>query len=517
MSRTNALIAVVSAVLISSLCGCTQEQYPEGRVEADLRFLADDLLEGRGTPSRGLDIAALYLESQLRAAGWEPGNDGSYLQPFEVSVFVTAEADYRVSINGSPIQRSEYLLLPFGLMPTQTPVEFDLVFAGHGVSLPEEGVDDFSDLEVAGKAVVALRGAPWELDPHLIFPPDHGVGKAVQVGSRNGAMLIYVSEDFSDAPPTELSAEAGLLWALASSGHVTQLVEDVHVSAFSGPCLVIGPAVFDRLLAEVAGGTYQELQERLTQGVSVAKNLPVSVRIEINAETTRRSTSNVIAILPGAGPVLRDEWVVLTAHYDHVGTYDVPPGEDGICNGADDNASGTAAVLEAARRLAAAGPMKRSVMVALLSGEDSGLLGSAYYAAHPLAPFSQIVVNINLDMVGRSGGTAQALSPGSISAFERAVAFGESAGLTIIPDQEPTSRFTYFIDSYHFARNDVPFVSVFTALHEDYHQPSDEAEKIRFGELEKIVEMLTGLAEHYAGGAERPAYERPEWFLTPAS
>lgn len=516
MPRTNVPIAVVLLVLILTFCGCAQEHYPEGRVEADVRFLADDLLEGRGTPSRGLDVAALYLTNQLRAAGWEPANNGSYLQPFEVSVFDTAAAEYLVSINGSPIQRSEYLLLPFGLRPEQTPFEFDLVFAGHGVSFPEEGVDNFSDLEVAGKAVVALLGAPWELDPHLIFPPDHGVGKALQVGVRNGAMLIYVSEDFSDPPPAEISAETGLLWALASSGHVTQIVEDLHTSAFSGPCLVIGPAVFDRVLAEAADGTYEELQSRLAEGQAVAKDLPASVRIEIDAETKRYPTSNVVAVLPGADPVLRDEWVVLTAHYDHVGVYDVPLGEDGICNGADDNASGTAAVLEVARRLADAGPLKRSVMAVLLSGEDSGLLGSAYFASHPLVPFSRIVANINVDMVGRSDGTVQARTPSSDALFERAVVSGEAAGISVIPDPVPSWRLLYFTDSYHFARFDVPVISTFTALHEDYHQPSDEAEKIRFDELEKIVEMLTHLARHYAAGAEKPEYQRPEWFLTPA-
>jgi len=517
MSKTNALFVIMSLVLISILCGCAQKQYPQGRVEADVRFLADDLLEGRGTPSRGLDVAALYLANQLRAAGWEPGHNGSYLQPFEVSVFDTASAEYLVSINGRPIQRSEYLLLPLGLRPEQTPVEFDLVFAGHGVSLPEKDVDDFSDLEVAGKAVVALLGAPWELDPHLIFPPDHGVGKALQVGVRNGAMLIYVSEDFSDPPPAEIAAETALIRGLASSGHVAQIVEGIHTSALSGPCLVVGPAVFDRLLADVAGGTYHELQERLAQGASVAKDLSALVRIEINADTKRIPTSNVVAVLPGADPVLRDEWVVLTAHYDHVGVYDVPPGEDGICNGADDNASGTAAVLEVARRLADAGPLKRSVMVAFLSGEDSGLLGSAFYAAHPVAPLDRTVVDINVDMVGRSDGTVQARTPSSDALFERAMAFGEAAGITVIPDPVPSWRLVYFTDSYHFARFDVPVISTFTALHEDYHQPSDEVDKIRFEELEKIVEMLTDLAAHYAGGAEKPAYQRPEWFLTPAS
>lgn len=516
MSAIKGVIVVASAALVLSILGCAPVQYPEGRVEADVRFLADDLLEGRGTPSRGLDVAALYLANQLRAAGWEPGNDGSFLQPFEVGVIDPTAAEYRVLINGIPISRADYMLFPFRLRPEQTPVEFDLVFAGHGVSVPEEGVDDFENLDVAGKAVVALLGAPWDLDPHVIHAPDHGVGKAVQVGVRNGSMLVYVSEEISDPPPAEPSAETGLFGAFANMP-TTQLIEDTRASAFSGPFLAIGPAVFNRVLAEAAGGTYEELQEHLAEGQPVTNDLSASVRIEIAAETSRHWTNNVIGILPGTDAALREEWVVLTAHYDHVGTYPVPPGEDGIFNGADDNASGTAAVLEVARRFAAAGPMKRSVMVAFLSGEDSGLLGSAYYAAHPLTPFEQTVVDINVDMVGRSDGTAQALTPGSDALFQQAVESGDSAGLTVIPDQQPTWHLNYFLDSYHFARNDVPIISIFTAVHEDYHQPSDEADKIRFGELEKIVEMVTNLARYYAGGAEKPAYQRPEWFLTPAS
>ncbi len=511
-ARKSLLAVAVAAGPI--LCGCEQERDPEGRVEADVRFLADDLLEGRLTPSHGLDVAALYLANQLRAAGWEPGNEGSYFQPYDVGVFNPVEAEYRISINGIPIPRSEYLFLSLGLRPEQTPVEFDLVFAGYGISITEDGVNDFEGLDVAGKGVVAFLGAPWELDPHVIHAPDHGIGKAVQAAAHNGAMLVYVSPEISDPPPAAPSAEFGLLSAYAGLP-LTQLIEDARTSAFSTPLLAIGPAVFNRTLARVAGGSYAQLQERIAAGESVAGDLAATVRIEINAETTQHTANNVIGVLPGTDPTLRDEWVILTAHYDHVGVYPVPPGEDGICNGADDNASGTGAVLEVARRLAAEDDLKRSVMVAFFSGEDMGLVGSAYYAAHPLAPLDRTVVDINVDMVGRSDGTAQALAPGSEELFRKAVELGGVAGLTIIADQQPTWRLNYFLDSYHFARNDIPLISVFTALHEDYHQPSDEVVKIRFGELGRIVEMLTDLAEHYAEGAEQPEYQRPAWFLTP--
>jgi hypothetical protein len=401
-----------------------------------------------------------------------------------------------------------------GLRPEQTPVEYDLVFAGYGVSVTEEDVDDFENLEVTGKAVVAFLGAPWDLDPQVIHAPDHGFGKAVQVSARNGTMLMYVSDEISDPPPATPSAELGIIAAYANMPQ-TQLIEDPRTAAFGIPLLAIGPAVFDRALAGAAGGTYEELQTQLAQGQSVAKDLSTSVQFEIDVETTQQTTNNVIGILPGTDPALQNEWVILTAHYDHVGVYSVPPGEDGICNGADDNASGTAAILEVARRLSTTGPMKRSVMVAFLSGEEVGLVGSAYYASHPLAPLEQTVVNINVDMVGRSDGTAQAITPGSDALFQKAAELGGAAGLTILPDQQPTWRLNYFLDSYHFARNDVPLVSFFTTLHQDYHQPSDEVDKIRFDELDKIVDMLTDLAEHYAEGAAKPEYQRPEWFLTP--
>jgi len=513
MSARKTLLAVAVA-LVPILLGCEQEQYPEGRVEADVRFLADDLLQGRLTPSPGLEVAALYLANQLRAAGVEPGNDGSYFQPYEVGTFNPNEAEYRISINGVPISRSEFLFLSLGLRPEQTPVEYDLVFAGYGVSVPEEGADDFAGLDVEGKGVVALLGAPWELDPSVIHAPDHGLGKAVQVAARNGAMLIYVSEEISDPPPAVPGAELGLLSAY-SGMPLTQLIEDPRTSAFNTPLLIIGPRTFDRILAGEAGGSYGELQARLATGESMAGDIDATVRIEIDAETTRGTASNVVGILPGTDPTLRDEWVVLTAHYDHVGVYPMPPGEDGINNGADDNASGTAAVLEVARRLAGEDGLKRSVVFAFVSGEEMGLVGSAYYAAHPVAPLDQTVVNINVDMVGRSDGSPQGIAPASDELFAKAVELGADVGLTILPDQQPTWRLSYFTDSYHFAKHDIPAINFFTALHEDYHQPSDEVEKVNFPGLGQIVDMLTELTEFYAEGADAPAYQRPTWFITP--
>ena len=144
-----------------------------------------------------------------------------------------------------------------------------------------------------------------------------------------------------------------------------------------------------------------------------------------------------------------------------------------------------------------------------------GLLGSAYYTWHPPVPMDQTVLNINVDMVGRSDGTAQAVTPASEELFQKAVEFGQAEGITVLPDQQPTWRLSYFTDSYHFARHDIPAVFLFTALHADYHQVSDEIEKIEFEGFARIVDVISSLAEYYAKGAPLPAYERPAWFLTP--
>jgi Zn-dependent M28 family amino/carboxypeptidase len=485
------------------------------RIEADLRFLADDLLEGRATPSRGLDVAALYLASQLRAAGWEPGAGDSYFQAHELATIVPAKARYRVALNGVALEPDEYIFIPIAFDARRGTVRYDLVFSGHGVFLPEKGVDDYAGLDVAGKAVLAMLGAPWPLDPTALHSPDRLLGKSVSATVRGARMFVYVSEEFASAAVPPPSVEAAF-WRHVATGAMASLPELGDRPAMAaGPALVITPAAFDRTLASAVGGSYAEVQRRLREPGRTTRQIPATIELAVDTKPERGRASNVVAILRGTDPSFRDDWVVLSAHFDHVGRTDVPAGQDGIFNGADDNASGTAAVLEVARRLAAGPRPRRSVLALLTAGEDMGLLGSAHYALHPLVPWKQVVVDVNVDMVGRSAGSVIALAPGSDALFERAVAVGRQQGLEVQPDKTPLLRLAYFLDSYHFARFGVPVVSFFTDLHADYHGPGDEADKIHYAELTRIVDVIEGLAAHYAEGAARPAYGRPSWFLTP--
>ena len=491
------------------------DEATQRRVEAAVRFLADDLLEGRGTPSRGLDIAALFLSNELRAAGWQPGNTDSYLQTYAVRTVSPQKTQYRVSINGRELDPQKFVFLTFGMDPSATPVRFDLVFAGYGVYAPERGVDDYAGVDLRGKASVALLGARWELDPAAVHAYDRAAGKAVHVGVRNGAMLIYVSEEFEapvESPPSaEVAVLRGMTWLPIS------IVPEFKGKPTWGvsPLLVITPPEFDRTLANVAGGTYREWTERLGAKEYHARPLAASVEIKIQTEPEEGQAHNVAGILRGVDPVLRDEWVVLTAHYDHLGCRQVPACRDVVYNGADDNASGTAAVLEVARQLASGKPPHRSVLVLFTSGEEMGLLGSAYYALHPLVADGHVVANINVDMVGRSTGAVAALANGCEEIFSKAVEIGKQAQVDVLPDAHPTWRLIYFVDSYHFARCSVPFIEFFTDIHSDYHQPSDEVDRIRFGELGRITEAISRLTDYYVQGGKGPSSERPGWFLTP--
>jgi hypothetical protein len=364
MNPVLSLAGVLAASLAASstagtIAGSTPDTAAQSRLEADVRFLADDLLEGRATPSRGLDIAALYLANQLRAAGWEPAHGDSYFQDLAVATFAPSRARQRIRLNGQDLEPSEYVLFPQSFDPRRTPLRLDLVFAGHGVFLPERGVDDYAGLDVTGKAVVALLGAPWPLDPAIIHAPDRAVGKDVSATVRGARLLVYASEDFAAESPT--SAEVAVLRHYAEAPVAFLPEMEGRPSWAAGPCLAVTPSAFDRALAGLAGGRYSDLRQRLAAGERLGHPLPATVEIVAEAQVEERAAANVVAALRGGDPVRRDEWIVLSAHYDHVGRAEVPAGRDGIYNGADDNASGTAAVLEVARRLAVSPrPSRRS-------------------------------------------------------------------------------------------------------------------------------------------------------------
>ncbi len=507
MALRSGLLAAAIAAGVAALAGsgCTSSASRpneaavgvEQRLRADIGFLADDQLEGRGTPSRGLDLAALYLAAQLEAAGVPPAVPGSYLQPYSLGEYTPAEADVTVHINGKLVAPSDYVFWNVAYDPGRGPLSLPLVYAGNGIVAEDKNVDDLSALDLHGKAAVAKKGAPWELKPDDVFGPDRAMGKLIGATVRGAGMLVYLSDELDRSE----EAESQFLREMKSAGVCFLREPKVkHVSGLN-PMLAIRPAVF----AKAVG---QDL-DKLEPGP-----LDATIEVDIKAEVRDGKAANVLGKIEGTDPALRDEWVVLSAHYDHIGSHELPAGQDGIWNGADDNASGTAGVLELARRLAR-NPGKRSVLFFFTSGEDRGILGSAYYAAEPVVPMDQVAVQINLDMIGRSQGNVQAIADASSALYDQTVRVGQSHGIEVIPDQQPSWRLVYLTDAYHFARANVPYVFFFTGTHPDYHQPSDTADKIHYEELARIVDTAAELTRSYADGAPRLEFDRPPWFVTP--
>ncbi len=478
------MVLLLSGCGLRKTAGPDEEAAAERRVRADVAFLAADELEGRGTPGRGLDLAALYLEAQLAAAGVAPAVSGSYRQHYRVGSYQPAEAEVRVRVNGKPLSRQDYLFINFGRDPEKGPLAFPVVDGGTGVVAEERRVNELASLDLRGKAVLVRKGAPWPLDPAAVFGPDRAMGKLMAATVRGAGLLVYVCEELDRGEEAESK-----FFSEMKNAPVAFVREPGigHVSALN-PILVARPSA----------------------GVKAGDRIEITLK----APVTEGRAANVLGQIAGADPKLKEEWVVFTAHYDHVGMRQAGPGEDGIWNGADDNASGTAGVLEIARRVARA-PGKRSTLVFFTSGEDRGIFGSAWYAAAPVVPMTQVATQFNLDMIGRSEGKVQGIAPAAASLFEEAVEAGRRRGIEVIPDQQPSWRLIYLTDIYHFARAGVPGIFFFTGTHPDYHQVTDTADKIRYAELVKIIDVAYEVARPYVDGRARPGYQRPAWFVTP--
>jgi len=221
--------------------------------------------------------------------------------------------------------------------------------------------------------------------------------------------------------------------------------------------------------------------------------------------------ANIVALLRGSDPVLRDEYVVLSAHYDHVGIGRAVAG-DSIYNGADDNASGTSALLEVAEALSGMRERpRRSIIFLHVSGEEHGLFGSQYYSNNPTVPVANIVANINVDMIGRNAADTIVVIGKSYSSLgdvvERAGARHPELGLTVSDDLWPQERFFYRSDHYNFARLDIPAVFFFAGVHEDYHQPSDHVDKIDPDKAARVARLIFFATQDIANETERPEWD----------
>lgn len=489
----------------------------EARFRSDVSFLAADAREGRAPGTKGIEVSAEYIAGIFKELGLKtaPGADG-YFQDFTISGRPRLGEPLELAVLGAEGKtlkaepRTEFSPLAIGSGGTLDGVP--LVFAGYGITAKDESqkldYDDYAGIDVKGKAVLIIRREPQQNKDDSPFDgkrqSDYATfrHKATNAFQHGAAAVLMVNDLYG------LGSDKDKVLGLMAGG------PEMYSRL---PFVMIGRDFADKLLAQAGEPTLAELEARIDQdlkprsralgGLTVTAKLPI--------ERPSLTTRNVIGVLEGTGPAA-EETVVIGGHYDHLGRGGLMSGSlailsSDIHNGADDNASGTAMVLEMARRLAARrDPLPRRVVFMAFSGEERGLIGSQYYVDHPLYPLASTVMMVNFDMVGRLNGKNELtmIGTGSTPGIDAIVdALGKTSGLTI---KKVTGLTDGFGGSDHqsFYSKNIPVLFAFTGVHSDYHRPSDDSDRINFGGMARIADYIELLILEVARRPQRPQFTK---------
>lgn len=465
-------------------------------IRATVQYLADDRLEGRDTGSPGGQLAANYLAEQLKLLKLKPaGDNNTYFQkvPFIQSRMDSARSQMALSGKaGETTLKFPTDFLLNGLSRNTASLEAPIVFAGYGITAPEYHYDDYAGLEVRGKVVVVLTGEPLSRDPSF-FEGEQDTkyaagGPKLQLAMSKGAVAVITILTPARAArfPWDTVARATTQWSVTLPGKPA-------TPAF--PALLIREEGARALFAG-AETTWETVLLREQEGTVKPFPLPRTARLNLTLEQEALPAPNVVAVLEGEDAKLRDQAVVYTAHYDHIGrrpTTDESAGDDRIFNGAWDNASGTAGVLEVARGMVRLRPVpQRSVVFLFVTGEEKGLLGSRYYVRHPVFPMERTAANINLDMTDIFGIPKQLVPLGAEFSSLKGVAEAVAGdlGLTVGPDPTPELKTFLRSDQFSFVQAGVP--SLFLRWSTEYEDIDAATAKARAKEkLDTIYHRVT--------------------------
>ncbi|MCK5746341.1 MAG: M28 family peptidase, partial [Oricola sp.] len=378
---------------------------PAARLEADIAWLADDAREGREAGLEGYREAAEYVAARMETMGLEPGADGSWFQevPFVSGTAVQDAA--RMSVSGPDGKTVDLVNIEdFRVFPSMSDAAFSLdgveaVFVGYGIHAPAFGYDDYEGVDVKGKIVVAFSGAPDIFDTESSAHFNSG-GLKAQVAAERGAVgviSLYTKALETSRPWARMNANPNysvMTW-VGPDGKPDVSGPGVRGSAMLNP--EAAPLLF-----KGASRSYADARAAADGEGEPVGSFELAVKISMAGamNVERTSSPNVVGLIPGSDPQLKDEYVVLTAHLDHIGVSQrlILEGKDGVNNGAMDNATGVATLLEAARAFMADEPPARSVMIVAVTAEEKGLLGADYFAHFPPIGEGEMVANVNLDM-----------------------------------------------------------------------------------------------------------------------
>jgi Zn-dependent M28 family amino/carboxypeptidase len=502
------------------------EQITAEQMRAYLTFIASDEMEGRDTPSRGLDVTAKFIAMNLSRWGFKPAGDGgTFFQKIALRREKVDVSQSRVEINGQQFKPGNDFIAfaPGGTMSLSAPV----VYGGNGWLIKSKNMDPYQSIDVKGKIVVIAggdglprgvsrsdltgrRGVDWDDPPAyaqkrgakaLLAIPDFQI---IANWDRFRQRIMERTQAFVEKFRTEDAQLARMIISPQMANALFQGEAQNATAIFDGAHGGTPPAPFE-----------------------LKADKKVNFNLVANPETV--NTQNVVAIFEGSDPVLKNEYVAIGAHYDHVGV-GVPVNGDAIYNGADDDGSGTTAILAIAEALAKANPRpKRSVLFVWHCGEEKGLWGSKYFVQYPTVPLDRVVTQLNIDMIGRSkkeGDTNPAnrnlTGPNEIYVIGSKMMSTELGELSErvnkaylnvafnykYDDPADTERFFFRSDHYNYAQKGIPIIFYFDGVHEDYHRPGDEASKIDYQKMERVTRTVYMTLVEIANAPQRPRVDK---------
>ena len=468
----------------------------------DVKFLASPDLKGRATGSPELEKAAAFIAGKFREFGLHGANGKDYLQPFQATTATRLGKGnhFRIQDNG----RSRSLQSPNDFIPLTfsqaAKLTAPVVFAGYGITATQQGYDDYAGIDAKGKIVLVLQHEPQEFDEKSIFA---------------GKSFTLHAAFISKATNAKNHGAAGVIMIADRPNHQDKPEELQKFGTADGPR--DAGILFVQMKAEFAARWFEAAGQKIdTLMAEIDKDLkprsfafPDSIRVSLETDVTRdvKTVHNVTAYLPGE----TDEYVIIGAHYDHLGLgeqHSLVPDQAGTVHpGADDNASGTAGVIELARWYSKQPKQKRGILFLTFAGEELGLLGSAYYAEHPELPNGKAVAMINMDMIGRiRDGKVFIGGSGTGSSFRPMLEkLTPNHQLKVDFSEGPEAGSS---DHTSFISKQIPSLFFFSGLHSDYHKPSDTWEKIEGTNAAKPLAMVADIADNLRNDAGRPTFTR---------
>jgi len=518
----------VATVLLTTVAGIAQQQQklePSAeRLKKDVSYLASDHLDGRRTGTAGGNEAARYIAVEFAKIGLKPGVAG-YQQTFPYVAGVELGEKNRLSAGGATLYvRKDWM--PLGFSSNQDMNRAPAILVGYGITASELNHNDYANAKVSGHVAIALSGTPDGDNPHGQFARHEEVRwKAIAARNAGAKALVVITRENN-----------------FNEDRLSRLRYDNTAGDAGIPVIAISRQAAEQLLPNRSLPEFEQAAKSKSDAAYAELATPVSLSVDIIRQEV--PAYNVVGVLEGSDPVLKNENIVLGAHYDHLGrggegSGSLVPDSADIHHGADDNASGTAGLLELARLFSAQRPRpKRTLIFIAFGGEEEGLLGSAYYVNHPLTSLTNTVAMINMDMIGRMRdrklviggvGTAQEwkqiITQANSAEALRVTASSDPAPMQGVPivvsangrpivTTNPNGTFDLAMnedgygpsDHSQFYGKQIPVLFFWTGTHSDYHKPSDTFDKINYDDEARILRLVTRIVREVDGAEKRLSY-----------